>query len=171
MISFLNPSRLIAREVVTRRLEEDDCALMSDIHATGFVPAWGTEDMMGLLRQNNVFGFLALDIGPLIKNRPLGFVLARIAADEAEILTIVVTTRARGRGVGRTLMKETLRKLYAERIAKLLLEVDETNHSALTLYRDLGFSQVGVRKGYYTHAEKAEGVTGGTALVMACNVR
>lgn len=171
MISFLNPSKLIAREVVTRRLEEEDCPLMADIHATGFVPAWGTEDMMGLLRQETVFGFLALDTGPLIRHRPLGFVLARMAADEAEILTIVVTTRARGRGVGRSLMKDTLRKLYAERVEKLLLEVDETNHSALTLYRDLGFAQVGVRKGYYTHAEQREGLTGGTALVMSCNVR
>lgn len=171
MISFMNPSKLMAREVVLRRLDEDDCALMADIHATGFVPAWGTEDMIGLLRQDTVFGYLALDTGPLIRNRPLGFVLTRMAADEAEILTVVVMTRARGRGVGRALMKETLRKLYAERVEKLLLEVDETNHSALTLYRDLGFDQVGVRKGYYTNAEKREGVTGGTALVMSCNVR
>lgn len=171
MISFLKSPRFLARETVLRPLDEDDCSVMADIHATGFDPAWGTEDMMGLLRQDTVFGFMAMDVGPLARNRPLGFVLARRAADEAEILTVVVTARARGRGVGRILMNETLRKLYAERIAKLVLEVDESNSSALSLYRELGFVQVGLRKGYYTNAEEVEGLSGGTALVMACNVR
>lgn len=171
MISFLNPARLINREILLRPLEEQDCVAMSDIHATGFDPAWGTEDMMGLLRQNNVFGYLALETGPLTRNRPVGFVLLRHAADEAEILTIAVAAQTRGRGVGRKLMAESLRKLYADRISRLILEVDENNQSALHLYRQLGFEQVGVRKGYYTNAEKRKGVSGGTALVMACNVR
>jgi ribosomal-protein-alanine N-acetyltransferase len=171
VISFLNPARLMQRETLLRPLEEQDCVAISDIHATGFDPAWGPEDMMGLLRQSNVFGFLALETGALIRQRPVGFVLVRHAADEAEILTIAVSSQARGRGIGRRLMVETLRKLYADRIDRLILEVDENNQSALHLYRQLGFEQVGVRKGYYTHAEKRKGVSGGTALVMACNVR
>tara|TARA_R110000868_G_scaffold152108_11_gene376731 strand:- start:389 stop:904 length:516 start_codon:yes stop_codon:yes gene_type:complete len=171
VISFLNPARLIAREILLRPLDVEDATAISDIHATGFDPAWGTEDMMGLLRQSNVFGFLAFESGALIRNRVAGFVLLRHAADEAEILTIAVSPHARGRGVGRQLMNEALRKLYADRIGKLILEVDENNQSALHLYRDLGFEQVGVRKGYYTPAQKREGVSGGTALVMACNVR
>lgn len=171
MISFLNPARFMNREILLRPVEEEDCVAMSDIHATGFDPAWGVEDIMGLLRNNNVFGYLAIETGALTRHRPVGFVLIRHAADEAEVLTISVTTQTRGRGVGRRLMDEALRKLYADRINRLILEVDENNQSALHLYRQMGFEQVGVRKGYYTHAEKRKGVSGGTALVMACNVR
>ncbi len=171
MISFLNPAKLISRDVSIRQLTEADASALSDMHALSFDPPWGTEDMLGLLSQDSVFGFMAVETGPLVKSRRLGFVLVRRLVDESEILTIAVSPRARGRGVGHQLMSQTLRTLYSERIDRLILEVDENNASALHLYRKLGFSQIGERKGYYSNAARQEGTTGSTALVMSCNVR
>ena len=79
----------------------------------------------------------------------LGFVLARAAAGEAEILTIAVSPRWQGRGLGRRLMDAVLTKAHGERVESVFLEVDETNRSAIALYRKLGFFEVGGRPDYY----------------------
>ena len=71
----------------------------------------------------------------------------RSAGDEAEILSIAVRRSHRGRGHGRLLMDEALRRLYRERIGTCFLEVDPDNAAAVTLYRSLGFAQVGDAKG------------------------
>lgn len=170
-MSFLNPARLIARDTAIVALSEADASVLSDMHALSFDPPWGTSDMLGLLAQDTVFGFMAIETGAFLKTRQLGFVLVRRLVDESEILTIAVSPRARGRGVGRQLMTQTLRTLYSERIDRLILEVDESNASALHLYRKLGFTQIGERKGYYSNAERQQGTSGSTALVMSCNVR
>ena len=88
--------------------------------------------------------------------------LSRVAADEAEILTIAVTGRRKRKGLGRMLMRRAMRHLHAERADSLFLEVDETNAPAVALYRKLGFREVGRRNDYYEH--KASGRT--AALVM-----
>ncbi|MHB2266683.1 GNAT family N-acetyltransferase [Aliihoeflea sp. PC F10.4] len=136
------------REFVIEMLELDDAAGLPRIHEEDFVRPWSEDEFSELLAQSNVFGFVAREVG----NRgigPLGFVLARQAADEAEILTIAVSRAARRLGLGRGLMDAVLRALHADRTASLFLEVDETNAPAITLYRRLGFIQVGKRPDYY----------------------
>ena len=93
--------------------------------------------------------------------------LVRVAADEAEILTIAVATSHRRRGVGRALIEEAMRRLYRDRVACLFLEVDAGNAAALALYHRLRFEKVGERKGYYAHGT----VPGATALVMRADLR
>ena len=63
-----------------------------------------------------------------------GFVLSRLAADEAEILTIAVEPALRGRGVGRALLSENLRQAANAGAKSMFLEVDQDNAPALALY-------------------------------------
>jgi len=94
-------------------------------------------------------------------------VLARLAAGEAEILTIAVRHASRRLGLGRMLMEAVLRHLHAERAETLFLEVDETNIPALALYRRLGFREVGRRDAYYADREGRKS----SALVMRRDLR
>ena len=80
---------------------------------------------------------------------PAGFVLARLAAGEAEIFTVAVARAHRRQGIGWRLMDAVLRELHAQRAEALFLEVDEANLAALALYRRLGFHEVGKRPRYY----------------------
>ena len=61
---------------------------------------------------------------------PVGFVLARLAAGEGEILTVAVARSHRRQGLGWRLMDAVLRELHAQRAEALFLEVDETNAAA-----------------------------------------
>jgi ribosomal-protein-alanine N-acetyltransferase len=94
--------------------------------------------------------------------RLVGFVISRLAAGEAEILSIAVAESHRGRGLARKLLDVHLRRLAAYGIASVFLEVDERNIAARRLYAALGFREVGRRESYYVDAGKPTG----TALVL-----
>jgi ribosomal-protein-alanine N-acetyltransferase len=83
-----------------------------------------------------------------INETPVGFAAWRqTAPDEAELLNLAVDPQARRRGVASAL----LNALGSAAKGDLFLEVAETNAPALTLYRQSGWSEVGVRRGYYHH--------------------
>lgn len=161
-IPFLSSRRDYALEP----LSVDDAAAISALHREDFVRPWTDGEFSTLLAQDAVFGFTAREVGQGAKP-PVGFVLARLAAGEAEILTVAVARTHRRQGLGWQLMDAVLRNLHAERAEALFLEVDETNVAALALYRRLGFREVGKRPNYYRSPE--HGPTG--ALVMRRDLR
>ncbi|MFD1198169.1 ribosomal protein S18-alanine N-acetyltransferase [Brucella gallinifaecis] len=135
------------RPVSVEPLDVHDSAEIQRIHALSFHHGWSSDDFRSLIAQDNVFGFVARpDRQP---DKACGFVLARLVAGEAEILTIAVSDNVRKQGVGRALMDAVLRYLYQERAETLFLEVDESNVAALALYRRIGFNKVGDRPAYY----------------------
>lgn len=155
------PFRSRAKNYIIDRLRADDAEPVAAIHGEHFRRAWMPEEFEALLVQSGVFGFAAREIGNAPAG-PAGFVLARTAADEAEILTIAVARSAQRHGLGRDLMEAVLRALYAERIDRLFLEVDEVNAGAIALYKRLRFYEVGRRPTYY---DKGEGGRS-AALIM-----
>jgi [ribosomal protein S18]-alanine N-acetyltransferase len=149
------------RDFSIARLTARDAPALERLHREDFSRPWSAAEFETLLLQPSVFGFAAVETGKL-KNGAVGFVLARLAAGEAEILTVAVSRACRRLGLGRRLMDAVLRELHAQRAEALFLEVDETNAPAIALYRRLGFANVGRREGYYSSATGAK--TG--ALVM-----
>lgn len=156
-----------SQEFLVRDLTLDDTAAMARLHAAHFARPWSEEEFEALLVQEPVFGYAVRPVASRGKPAIEGFVLARLAAGEAEILTIVVSRSCRRRGLGRMLMDAVLRHLHAERAEALFLEVDETNLPALGLYRRLGFAEVGRREGYYSSREGRRT----SALVMRRDLR
>jgi ribosomal-protein-alanine N-acetyltransferase len=77
------------------------------------------------------------------------FILYRLAADEAEILTLATEPSARQKGLGTALVRAATTRLRAEGAKSLFLEVATDNHPAQALYRKLGFKQAGRRRSYY----------------------
>ncbi|MEV6941357.1 GNAT family N-acetyltransferase [Streptomyces sp. NPDC051172] len=70
------------------------------------------------------------------------------------IKSLAVTPELRGRGLGRRLMLEVIRRLRTEGVHQVRLTVEPTNATAITLYQSLGFSfEGGVRKGYFGPGE------------------
>jgi ribosomal-protein-alanine N-acetyltransferase len=141
--------------------------VLAEVHGSAFARTWSEHEFASLLSDRTVFA-LGLRYQPLFGGRRLlGFVLVRIVLDEAEILTVVVKKEHRGRGYGRMLMEEALRRLYRSAVATCFLEVADDNEVAVTLYRSLGFAEAGERKGYYGDS----GGAGRSALVMRLQLR
>ena len=81
----------------------------------------------------------------------LGYILFRLAGDEAEILSLGVRPAARGQGVGKKLVSAAVAAARARGAAKVFLETSPANDAAAGVYRALGFAACGIRKGYYRH--------------------
>ncbi|MBI1620980.1 ribosomal protein S18-alanine N-acetyltransferase [Aquamicrobium zhengzhouense] len=140
----------LAKEYAIEALNVDDAEKLTAIHEEDFVRPWSPNEFESLLEQDTVFGFAAWRVGHR-RGDPAGFVLARLAAGEGEILTIAVSRAHRRQGLGRDLMEAVLRELHAERAEALFLEVDETNNAAIAMYKRLGFTEIARRPGYYEH--------------------
>lgn len=80
---------------------------------------------------------------------PQGFLLGRIAGDEAELLTLAVAPEARGQGEGRALVGGFLKDCRGRGAKVVFLEVAADNAAAIGLYRATGWRQVGQRRSYY----------------------
>lgn len=120
-----------------------DAVWLAKIHAACFTQPrpWSAEEFDELLTA-----------GATLITRDQGFVLARTAQDEAEILTIAVAPAVQKRGIGRNLLLGLERKLSTKKVRYLFLEVSEANDAALALYYSCGFIESGRRSGYYTNA-------------------
>lgn len=127
----------------------EDIPALADIHAAAFAIGWSADEIARLANQPGVTLLVARRASLWGSRRAVGFCLFRTAADEAELLTIAVHPRHRGSGVGRLLVEEMLRRLYADRVEAVFLEVGPDNAAALALYERLGFRKVGERPAYY----------------------
>lgn len=125
---------------------EADAAALARLHDASFATGWDADALRAFVEDPSCVSLMAGGGG---ESEPLGFVIARVAADEAEILTLAVAARARCRGVGRTLLDALRPRLAGKGVRALFLEVDGENHAATALYRKCGFAQAGARPGYY----------------------
>jgi [ribosomal protein S18]-alanine N-acetyltransferase len=129
------------------------------IHATSFAYPWLEADFEQLFVAKGILADGAIETK---EEHLAGFVLSRVAAGEAEILTIAVAPDWRRRGIASSLLKPHLHGLAAIQVSHLFLEVDVENTAARALYANFGFELVGERKAYYRTA----GAGLAAALVM-----
>jgi ribosomal-protein-alanine N-acetyltransferase len=152
MMRFI--SGLFARSAPTlSEARPADAAAIAVVHKASFQRGWGEDEVYGLLIESNVVAHRAISGRAMI-----GFILSRMAAGEAEILSIAIAPRRRGRGLARPLLDLHLRRLAGLGARAVFLEVDEHNAPARALYRRAGFYDVGRRKSYYQ--------SGASALVL-----
>jgi ribosomal-protein-alanine N-acetyltransferase len=152
MTGFL--SRLLGRAAPScTEARPADAAAIAALHKASFQRGWGEEEVYRLLIEKNVVAHRAM-----IGRSMAGFILSRLAASEAEILSIAIAPRQRGRGLARPLLDLNLRRLAGLGARTVFLEVDEHNAPARALYRRAGFSDVGRRQSYYQ--------SGAAALVL-----
>jgi [ribosomal protein S18]-alanine N-acetyltransferase len=144
---------------VIRALRSDRAEPCAALHAAAFAHPWSSAEFEALLSSKTTIGAAAIDPA---NDELRGFALSRVAADEAEILTIAVHKAYRNRGTGHALMIDVLSRLAASHVRALFLEVEQTNLAAIALYSRIGFKEVGQRRGYY---KKQDG-SSATALVL-----
>ncbi|HMM14053.1 MAG TPA: GNAT family N-acetyltransferase [Parvibaculum sp.] len=126
---------------------------LAALHRASFDEPWDAPSIAAILAMPGSFALLAVpDTDGARSASPAGFVLLRIAADEAEILTIAVDPALRRAGVGRRLVEAASALALAHGASALFLEVAEDNAPALALYEGAGFRTVGTRPGYYRRA-------------------
>jgi [ribosomal protein S18]-alanine N-acetyltransferase len=158
---------IVRRRYFLDSLRKNEAEALVEIHQAAFASPWSADDFRALISDRLVFAIAARRRTLLGLASLVGFILVRHVSGEAEVLTVAVRPAERGRGVGRMLMEEALRRLYRDGITACFLEVDRSNRAAVRLYESLGYRVVGERKGYYRSRPGADG----GALVMRLELR
>ena len=81
-------------------------------------------------------------------NKVLAYSLLSMAVGEAHILNISVDPAEQKQGIGRKML-EHLISIARGKAESVFLEVRPSNIHAIALYEDMGFNEIGIRKGYY----------------------
>jgi [ribosomal protein S18]-alanine N-acetyltransferase len=121
-----------------------DAPRLAQLHGASFHRGWGEGEFEGMLTERNT-----LVHRQRMGRKIIGFAVSRMAADEAEILSIAVASSHRGRGLSRNLLLTHLGHLAGRGVRTVFLEVEENNQPARRLYDRTGFAVVGLRERYY----------------------
>jgi ribosomal-protein-alanine N-acetyltransferase len=84
-----------------------------------------------------------------------GFLVGRLAGDQAEVLNLAVRARQRRRGAGTALLAAALEEFGLRGANSVYLEVRESNTGAIAFYERHGFAKTGRRKEYYRDPDEA----------------
>jgi ribosomal-protein-alanine N-acetyltransferase len=140
-------------QVQLRPMAEEDLARVSAVERESYAFPWSE----GIFRDCLRVGYVCrvVEIGFDL----VGYGVMSTGAGEAHILNLCVRETMRGRGIGRTLLRQLLDLAVEAGVEDAFLEVRPSNLAAIRLYQSLGFVQVGVRKGYYQAAGGREDAT------------
>lgn len=112
--------------------------------------AWTRRQVEDSMLISSTFAMLCDEAAKLTDggSNAAGFILARQAADEIELLLIAVDPKHRKKGIGSLLLERFLDVAGEREASKVFLEM-RANNPAISVYRAAGFEQIGRRANYY----------------------
>jgi len=132
--------------MIFRRLTPKDAGAMAQVHADGFTTPWSEYDFRTFMQAPS---YVALGVED--GDELLAFALFQVIPPEIELCTLVVAKSSRRRGLGKSLLNTCLSEVLEGDVC--FLEVAENNEAALRLYRELGFTTIGIREKYYKNTQ------------------
>lgn len=142
------------RIVDTRPEHLDDILLMEQ---QCFSVPW-TRDQLAAQISDSMYIFLAAEDE---SGRAVGYVGLMYVLDEGYISNVAVSPSRRREGIADMLLTELYARAKAKKLSFLTLEVRESNAPAQSLYKKHGYTEVGMRKGYYSLPKE-------DAVLMTC---
>lgn len=131
------------------KLSESDIGVILEVQK-GFSDGYSENQIKSAFSSGRFHVFLAQENG-----ENAGFICFSVAMDESDIETVFVKSEFRRRGIAKSLIKKAESFLLDLAVKKVFLEVRENNIPAKSLYQDLGYNKISVRKGYYSDGENA----------------
>ncbi len=123
---------------------------ISQLHARLFEQPWDEASIRSLLEHPAAASLIAVAGNPQVIK---GFIIAQLAADEAEILSVGVSPDWQRAGLGARLVEGLCRASKRGEARRVFLDVAEDNVAARALYAKMGFKEIGRRKRYYVRSD------------------
>lgn len=138
-----------------RPMVMDDLEAIMEIERASFSTPWSLQAFVAELKDNEYAQYRCLELDGLV----IGYMGLWFILDEGHITNIAISPNYRGQRWGEFLMRSFIEEMVEQGIERMTLEVRVSNDLAQDLYKRMGFTVAGVRKGYYAD-------TGEDALIM-----
>ncbi len=139
---------------VLRDMRREDLPAVLDIERRSFAQPWSRAFFEKELA--TPFARLVVVVeGAVPRPQVIGYTCRWRVTDEVHLLNVAVHPERRGLGHGRALVAGVVGEAEAARARVVYLEVRAGNVIARRLYRQLGFKDLGVRRGYYGPGQDA----------------
>jgi ribosomal-protein-alanine acetyltransferase len=146
--------------VTLRPAEPDDLDAVVAIERQSFTdPPWSRASFTALVDSPRAFFTVACAVATVV-----GYVVAWLVGDEAEVANLAVAPDWRGRGIGAALLDAALAEARRGGAHVAHLEVRDSNVAARALYGSRGFTPVGRRRRYYQAPVE-------DAVLLRCDLR
>ena len=137
-----------------RDMRREDLPAVLDIERRSFAQPWSRAFFEKELA--TPFARLVVAVEEAVpRPQVIGYTCRWRVTDEVHLLNVAVHPERRGLGHGRALVAGVVGEAEAARARVVYLEVRAGNVIARRLYRQLGFKDLGVRRGYYGPGQDA----------------
>jgi ribosomal-protein-alanine N-acetyltransferase len=124
-------------------MEQADIPAVLEIEYAAYAYPWNEGTYLDCLRVGYSMWLMEY------RKEVCGYGILSMGAGEAHLLNICVSPTHQGKGLGRELLAHMIEVARSHGNEMMFLEVRPSNIAAIRLYESVGFSEVGVRRGYY----------------------
>lgn len=136
---------MLNQDYLVRKMTEDDLDRVMIIEKESFALPWSRESYLSELK-NNFAAYMVCDV----EGEVAGYGGIWVVFEQAHITNIAIGREYRLKGLGQSLMLELEKVARQRKATHILLEVRPSNLAARTMYKNLGFEDMSVRKAYYS---------------------
>ncbi|MDR3233304.1 MAG: ribosomal protein S18-alanine N-acetyltransferase [Planctomycetaceae bacterium] len=135
--------------VNVRWMIRNDFAEVMAIEAASFEFPWNEGEFLRCLQSRNCIGVVAEYEGKVV-----GYAIYETPRHKIFLTNIAVDEQYRRKGVARQIVQKLIRKLIYQNRHKIVVEVRETNLTALQCFRSLGFLATGTLRNFYEEQDE-----------------
>lgn len=136
---------MLIPELVIRPAEPKDVGDIAEMEQICFATPWSADAIAQELTSNHRAHYIVAEI----EGRVVGYAGMWQILDEGHVTNVAVRPEYRGNHIASTIIAVMLEIGEGIGIARYTLEVRSSNEPAKALYRNFGFKEAGLRKGYY----------------------
>lgn len=153
--------------MLIREMTVLDVPAVADIEKECFSLPWSQQSIRDSVeREDTLFLVCEETIGEVsndltVKKVIVGYIGMYLSFEEGDITNVAVSQQYRTKGYGEALVKKVKALAKERQLATILLEVRISNAPAISLYKKMGFEEIGFRKKFYEYPIE-------DALIMSC---
>ena len=136
-------------KAIIRPMKEEDLDIVSEMEAASYPDPWSRKGFEEELGVESALAVVMEDTTGVV-----GYALATLTGEDADIVKTTIDVKERQKGYGRKLLDMLMNELYSRGILNATLEVRMSNAPAISLYEHAGFVSEGVRPGFYSNPKE-----------------
>ena len=154
--------------MLIREMTLQDVPAVAEVEKQCFSLPWSEQSLINsVVREDTLFLVCEESVAKegnnleLAESGIVGYIGMYLSFDEGDITNVAVAPSHRKKGYGETLVSSAIAHAKEKRLEMILLEVRVSNTPAISLYKKMGFEELGLRKKFYEHPVE-------DALIMKC---